>query len=114
MDVLSLMVDTLSTPQSVDPKYPGITIITSAGNAGHGYGTMGLPSVATFGIAVGATTNNVYVGSGTFKGQPRFGNTTDNANEIVDFSSRGPSILGDPKPDLVDTGAYGFTPSNVL
>ena len=114
LDVLSLMVDTLSTPQSVDPKYPGITIISSAGNAGHGYGTMGLPSVATFGIAVGATTNNVYVGSGTFKGQPRFGNTTDNANELVDFSSRGPSILGDPKPDLVDTGAYGFTPSNVL
>jgi len=114
MDVLSLIVNVLSTPQSVDPKYPGVTIISSAGNAGPGYGTMGLPNAAPFGITVGATTNNVYVGYGAFKGQPRFGNTTDNANHMVDFSSRGPSIIGDPKPDLLNTGAYGFVPSNVL
>jgi subtilisin family serine protease len=114
VDILSLIVDVLSTPQSVDPAYPGVTVISSAGNAGHGYGTMGLPNAAPFGITVGATTNNVYVGYGTFKGQPRFGNTTEHANNLVDFSSRGPSIIGDPKPDLVDTGAYGFVPSNVL
>ena len=114
LDILSLIVDTLSTPQSLDSKYPGVIVISSAGNAGHGYGTMGLPNAAPFGITVGATTNNVYVGSGPFKGQPRFGNTTDSANHLVDFSSRGPSIVGDPKPDLVDTGAYGFVPSNVL
>ncbi|NDF25692.1 MAG: peptidase S8, partial [Thaumarchaeota archaeon] len=113
-DILSLAVDVLSTPQSIDSTYPGITIVSSAGNAGHGYGTMGLPNAASFGITVGATTNNVYVGSGAFKGQPRFGNTTNNANDLVDFSSRGPSIVGDPKPDLLDTGAYGFVPSNVL
>ncbi|NDB89095.1 MAG: peptidase S8, partial [Thaumarchaeota archaeon] len=107
-DILSLAVDVLSTPQSIDSTYPGITIVSSAGNAGHGYGTMGLPNAASFGITIGATTNNVYVGSGAFKGQPRFGNTTNNANDLVDFSSRGPSIVGDPKPDLLDTGAYGF------
>ena len=73
-----------------------------------------LPNAASFGITVGATTNNVYVGYGAFKGQPRFGNTTEHANNMVDFSSRGPSIIGDPKPDLVNTGAYGFVPSNVL
>ncbi len=114
VDVLSLITNVLSVPQSVDPKYPGVTIISSAGNAGPGYGTMGLPNAAPFGITVGATTNNVYVGYGAFKGQPRFGNTTEHANNLVDFSSRGPSIIGDPKPDLVNTGAYGFVPGNVL
>ncbi|MGQ0772395.1 MAG: S8 family serine peptidase, partial [Nitrososphaerota archaeon] len=114
IDILSLIVSVLSVPQSVDERYPGVTIISSAGNAGHGYGTIGLPNAAPFGITVGATTNNVYVGYTTFKGQPRFGNTTNHANDLIDFSSRGPSIIGDPKPDMVDTGAYGFTPSNVL
>ena len=32
----------------------------------------------------------------------------------MDFSSRGPSIIGDPKPDLMSIGAHGFTPSSVL
>ncbi len=114
VDILSIIVSVLSTPQSVDERYPGVTMISSAGNAGHGYGTIGLPNAAPFGIAVGATTNNVYVGYGGFKGQPRFGNITIHANDMADFSSRGPSIIGDPKPDLVDTGAYGFVPSNVL
>ncbi|EPA04657.1 S8 family serine peptidase, partial [Candidatus Nitrosarchaeum limnium] len=44
----------------------------------------------------------------------RFGNSTLSSDEIVDFSSRGPGIIGDPKPDLMSIGAYGFTPSNVL
>ncbi|MBI5698535.1 MAG: S8 family serine peptidase, partial [Thaumarchaeota archaeon] len=114
VDILSLVISILSMPGSLDENYPGVTIVSSAGNAGHGYGTLGLPNAAPFGITVGATTNNVYVGYGAFKGQPRFGNTTENGNDIIDFSSRGPSIIGDPKPDLVNTGAYGFVPSNVL
>lgn len=114
MDILSLIVSVLSVPGSIDERYPGVTIVSSAGNAGHGYGTIGLPNSAPFGITVGATTNNVFVGYGAFKGQPRFGNTTIHANDIVDFSSRGPSIIGDPKPDLMNTGAYSFTPSSVL
>lgn len=114
VDILSLISNVLSVPQSVDERYPGVTIVSSAGNAGHGYGTVGLPNAAPFGITVGATTNNAYVGYGAFKGQPRFGNTTTHANDVIDFSSRGPSVIGDPKPDLVNTGAYGFTPKNVL
>lgn len=113
MDVLSLILNVLATPQSINESYPGITIVTSAGNSGHGYGTLGLPNVASYGITVGATTNNVFVGYGQFKGQPRFGNTTDSFNEIVDFSSRGPGIIGDPKPDLMSIGAYSFTPSSI-
>ena len=33
---------------------------------------------------------------------------------MVDFSSRGPGIIGDPKPDIMSIGAHGFVPSNVL
>ncbi|PJB97841.1 MAG: peptidase S8, partial [Nitrosopumilales archaeon CG_4_9_14_0_8_um_filter_34_10] len=104
----------LATPHSLDDNYPGITIVSSAGNSGHGYGTIGMPNSSPFGIAVGATTNNVFVGYGPFKDQPRFGNDTFHFNDVVDFSSRGPGIIGDPKPDLMSIGAHGFTPSNVL
>jgi len=114
MDVLSLVLSILATPHSLDDDYPGVTIITSAGNSGHGYGTIGLPNASPFGISVGATTNNVFVGYGPFKDQPRFGNTIDHYNHVVDFSSRGPSSIGDPKPDIMSIGAHGFTPSNVL
>ncbi|MFB5620180.1 MAG: S8 family serine peptidase, partial [Nitrosopumilus sp.] len=114
MDVLSLILSVLMTPNSLDDDYPGITIISSAGNSGHGYGTIGLPNASPFGISVGATTNNVFVGYGPFKDQPRFGNTTIHSNNIVDFSSRGPSSIGDPKPDVMSIGAHGFVPSNVL
>ncbi len=114
MDVLSLILSVLATPHSIDDDYPGVTIISSAGNSGHGYGTIGLPNASPFGISVGATNNNVFVGYGPFKDQPRFGNTTDHYNHIVDFSSRGPSPIGDPKPDLMSIGAHGFVPSNVL
>ena len=114
MDVLSVILGILATPHSLDDNYPGITIVSSAGNSGHGYGTIGMPNSSPFGITVGATTNNVFVGYGPFKDQPRFGNDTFHFNDVVDFSSRGPGIIGDPKPDLMSIGAHGFTPSNVL
>ena len=114
MDMLSLILSVLSTPHSLHDDYPGVTIISSAGNSGHGYGTMGLPNSSPFGISVGATTNNVFVGYGPFEDQPRFGNNTLHHSHIVDFSSRGPSLIGDPKPDLMSIGAHGFVPSNIL
>ena len=114
MDALSLILSVLTTPYSLDDDYPGITIISSAGNSGHGYGTIGLPNTSPFGVSVGATTNNVFVGYGPFKDQPRFGNDTVHSNHVVDFSSRGPGSIGDPKPDIMSIGAHGFTPSNVL
>ena len=39
-------------------------MVSSAGNSGHGYGTIGLPNASPTGISVGATTNNVFVGYG--------------------------------------------------
>ncbi|TFH01611.1 MAG: peptidase S8, partial [Nitrosopumilus sp.] len=114
MDVLSLIQSILVTPKSLDDDYPGITIVSSAGNSGPGYGTIGMPNASPFGISVGATTNNVFVGYGPFENQPRFGNTTTHYNHVVDFSSRGPGIIGDPKPDIMSIGAHGFVPSSML
>ena len=129
-DMLSLVVDMLSVPRSLDDSYPGVVVVSSAGNSGHGYGTLGTPGVASFGIAAGASTNNVFVGYGPFKDQPRFGGSggssdndasaTDRAprsyhrGHVVDFSSRGPGIIGDVRPDIVSVGAYGFVPRSMM
>ena len=112
-DLISLITTALSVPGSISEDYPGVLMVISAGNSGHGYGTIGFPGASPHAIAVGATTNNVFVGYGPFKDEPRFGNTTAHADHVVDFSSRGPSIIGDPKPDLMSIGAYSFTPSAV-
>ncbi|MDA0757013.1 MAG: S8 family serine peptidase [Crenarchaeota archaeon] len=112
-DLLSLVMTTLSLPNSFSNDYPGVLMVSSAGNSGHGYGTIGLPNASPMGISVGAATNNVFVGYGPFKDEPRFGNSTKHSDHIVDFSSRGPTLIGDPKPDLMSIGAYSFTPASV-
>ncbi len=114
MDILSLILSVLAVPHSIDDDYPGVIMVASSGNSGPGYGTMGIPTLSPFAVSVGATTNNVFVGYGPFAGEPRFGNTTDHFNHVVDFSSRGPGIIGDPKPDIMSIGAFGFVPSNML
>ena len=111
LDISSHILNALVIPQSLHQNYTGTTIISSAGNSGHGYGTMGMPGISSFGISVGAVTSNDFVGYGPFKGEPRFGNTTDHSDHVVDFSGRGPGVIGDPKPDLMSIGAYGFVPS---
>ena len=112
-DLLSLVMTTLSIPDSFAEGYPGVLMISSAGNSGHGYGTIGLPNASPTGISVGATTNNIFVGYGPFKDEPRFGNSSKHSDHVVDFSSRGPTLIGDPKPDLMSVGAYSFTPASV-
>jgi len=113
LDISSHILNTLAVPKSIHQDYTGITMVSSAGNSGHGYGTIGMPGVTSFGISVGAVTNNDVVGYGPFKDQPRFGNTTDHSDHVVDFSSRGPGVIGDTKPDLMSIGAYGFVPSAI-
>jgi len=112
-DLISLIMTALNVPGSLSDDYPGVLMVISAGNSGHGYGTIGLPSATPSAITVGATTSNVFVGYEPFKDEPRFGNTTIHSDHVVDFSSRGPSIIGDPKPDLMSIGAYSFTPTVV-
>jgi len=113
LDISSHVLNALVIPQSLHQNYTGTTIISSAGNSGHGYGTMGMPGISSFGISVGAVTSNDFVGYGPFKDQPRFGNTTDHSGHVVDFSARGPGVIGDPKPDLMSIGAYSFVPSAI-
>ena len=113
LDISSHILNTLVIPKSLHQNYTGTTIISSAGNSGHGYGTMGMPGITSFGISVGAVTSNDFVGYGPFQDQPRFGNTTDHSDHVVDFSSRGPGVIGDPKPDLMSIGAYGFVPAPI-
>ena len=113
LDISSHILNALAIPQSLHQNYTGTTIISSAGNNGHGYGTIGMPGISSFGISVGAVTSNDFVGYGPFKDQPRFGNTTDNSDHVVDFSARGPGVIGDPKPDLMSIGAYSFVPSAI-
>ena len=112
-DVGSILLSALNVPGSLDPKYPGILTVSSSGNAGPGYGTIGSPDAAPFGLTVGAATDNVFVGYGPFKGQPRFGNSTTYFGDVSGFSSKGPSLIGDPKPDIMAVGEYGFTPTSV-
>ena len=113
LDAGSLLLSALNVPGSLDPKYPGILTVSSAGNAGPGYGTLGSPDAAPFGLTVGASTDNVFVGYTPFKGQPRFGNSTIDYGDVSGFSSKGPSLVGDPKPDIMAVGEYGFTPTSV-
>ena len=113
LGISSHILNALVIPQSLHQNYTGTTIISSAGNSGHGYGTMGMPGISSFGISVGAVTSNDFVGYGPFKDEPRFGNTTDHSDHVVDFSSRGPGVIGDPKPNLMSIGAYAFVPSTI-
>ena len=113
LDILSHIHNALVIPQSLHQNYTGTTMVSSAGNSGHGYGTIGMPGISSFGISVGAVTNNDFVGYGPFKGEPRFGNTTDHSDHVIDFSSRGPGVIGDPKPDLMSIGAYSFVPATI-
>ena len=112
-DALSMLISYLSGPGSLSPDYPGTLFVASAGNAGHGYGTLSAPGASPLAVTVGATTNSAFVGYGSFAGEPRFGNSTSPHGHLVDFSSRGPGTIADPKPDVVATGAYAFVPSGV-
>ncbi|GBC73481.1 Serine protease AprX [archaeon HR04] len=109
-DAISMLATVLSIPASLDPEYPGVLMVNSAGNSGHAYGTVSAPATSPLALTVGATTNNVIVGLEFTKKQPRFGNSIEYYDDIADFSSKGPSIIGDVKPELVATGAYGFAP----
>jgi hypothetical protein len=109
-DVLSLLSSLLSVPGTIDDEFPGVLMVNSAGNTGFGYGTIGPPASSPFALTVGATTNNVFVGSDLTRNEPRFGNSTTYYDDVAGFSSRGPNALGDVKPEVMAIGAYGFVP----
>ncbi|HXG07358.1 MAG TPA: S8 family serine peptidase [Nitrososphaera sp.] len=112
-DILSVLSSLLVMPAILAEDYPGTIFVNSIGNNGLGYGSVGTPNASPLSISVGATTNNVHIGYNGFQKITRFGNATIYFDDVSDFSSRGPGLLGDPKPEVMAVGSYGFTPTIV-
>ena len=112
-DIMSVFSSLLTVPGLLDNNYPGTLFVNSFGNNGLGYGSVGTPNSSPLAISVGATTNNVHVGYDGFKNVTRFGNAATYFDDVADFSSRGPGLFGDPKPELMAIGSYAFTPTIV-
>jgi subtilisin family serine protease len=104
-DYMSQLADAFVLPHYLDPSYPGTIMVIAAGNGGFGYGTTTSPAASTLAITVGASTSLAW------RVQPSVAVKHEVAgrdDEVIPWSARGPTSLGDPKPDVVDVGAYGF------
>lgn len=112
-DILSVISSLLVVPNVLHKDYPGTLFINSVGNNGIGYGSVGSPNTSPFSISVGATTNNVHLQYGPFANITRFGPSAAGYDDVAEFSSRGPSLIGDVKPELMAVGSYGFVPADV-
>ena len=105
-DFLSQLTDAFTIPHYLDPAYPGVVMLIAGGNGGFGYGTVASPAAATLPITVGASTNYAYR---TQPGLHLHNETQGGYDEVVPWSARGPTSIGESKPDVVDVGAFGFT-----
>jgi subtilisin family serine protease len=81
--------------QAVKAAYEaGITVLAAAGNEGPGRKTVGSPGNSPHAITVGAADDN---------------DTPEKADDtMAEFSSRGPTKDGRPKPDIVAPGEHIF------
>ncbi len=107
-------------------EYPNTILVASAGNQGNGYGTLGSPGSSPAVITVAGGSDmayRTYLGnnmnflqfrdSGVY---PDFGGTIGDGDpreqrpygDVVDFSSRGPNLLGQPGVDVFATGAFAM------
>jgi WD40 repeat protein len=77
--------------------------VVSAGNDGYGYGTVTTPAASTGVITVGASTDFGYRPQAGWETGP---NPT--WGDIVTYSSRGPTAMGKPDPDVVANGRMSF------
>ena len=82
----------------------GMTIVFAAGNDGPDMGTISPPGTAKNVIAVGAAENVQAFGGADSSGVDDDG--ADSANDIADFSSRGPCNDGRQKPEIVAPGTH--------
>ncbi len=89
-----------------------MVIVFAAGNAGPGVQTVGSPGTSKNLITVGAAENVRAFGGTDGSGVADTG--ANSANDIIDFSSRGPCTDGRYKPDLVAPGTHvtGGLPQN--
>jgi len=110
-DLMSQLADAFTIPHYLAPAYPGVVMLIAAGNGGFGYGTTASPGAAALPITVGASTNYAY------RAQPgvRIKNEVQGSyDEVVPWSARGPTSIGETKPDVVDVGAFGFSDQSTL
>ena len=84
---------------------PSPIYVDSAGNGGHGYGTVNTPAPAT-GVSVGASTQygpyNVW---GVYEGVNGPGQA--NFHDVQPWSDRGPTAMSTLAPHVVANGAWG-------
>ncbi|MEM3833520.1 MAG: S8 family serine peptidase [Thermoprotei archaeon] len=100
-DMESMLENGLTIPGFLNSTYPGIIITHAAGNGGPGYGTITSPGAASFVITVGASTlTHIYALFGW--------NPSGSYDEVISWSARAPSPVGEIKPDVVNVGAYGW------
>jgi subtilisin family serine protease len=104
-DYLSQLADAFALPHYLDPAYPGTIMVIAGGNGGFGYGTTTSPAASTLAITVGASTSYAYRVQPALTIKQEVAGSYD---EIVPWSARGPTSIGEPKPDVVDVGAFGF------
>ncbi|MCJ2556096.1 MAG: S8 family serine peptidase [Candidatus Thermoplasmatota archaeon] len=98
-DVFSRFADWASVKRSG----ASTVFVTAAGNDGFGYGTINSPSSATAVITAGVATDytrdsSAYASYGAKEGSnPKWG-------DVMPYSSKGPTPMGIPKPDVVTIG----------
>lgn len=90
------------------PGTPPMLHVFSAGNDGPGTKTVGSPGTAKNVITVGATEN--VRDNGVLDGCNL--STSDNADDMANFSSRGPTADGRTKPDIVAPGTHVQGPAS--
>jgi len=101
-DFESMFENGLATPGYLDPNFPGAIIVHAAGNGGFGYGTVTSPGAASMVITVGASTDFHTVGY-------QFGNSPySKSDDVIGWSARPPSPVGEIKPDVMNVGAFSF------
>jgi subtilisin-like proprotein convertase family protein len=97
--------------RDADPGTAGnqqLVEIFSAGNDGAASNTIGTPGTAKNVLTVGAAEN---VRAGGTDGCGTTDSGADDAHDIIDFSSRGPTDDGRIKPDVVGPGTHVTGPS---
>lgn len=113
-DVVSILEDALSVPHSFSPQYPGTVFVQAMGNGGPGYGTITSPASSSFAISVGASTSWHVASEFSSTGLTYYGGPSSYSGDVVGWSDRGPGLTGEVKPDVVNIGAFGFTPTSVM
>jgi len=106
-DFGSMLENGLATPGFLDPNFPGAIIVHAAGNGGFGYGTITSPGSASMVITIGASTDFHTVGY-------QFGNSPQSkSDDIISWSARAPTPVGEIKPDVMNVGAFAFDIANI-